>query len=456
MEPLNPIILRKLLDGEFASAKEARRVLLDAEAHGVDDEKLKQARLVVSRLELEEAQKEQFERLFDIAPKGWFRDYLKYCKASESPMLFHLMNAITLASHHVSRRRYFFLTGQNIYAPVSVFLCSPAGLAGRGQSIAQLGRVVRHARSKVLIDKATPEGLLKYLAENPHTLFISEEASLLLNPKDYMSDMTQTLCRLVDGDDVFGVGELTKAAGATAIKGVTLNMLLSSSPGMLISMPRTAISGGLLSRLILVWAHRTERMVPFPDDVVSEEEHERKAKELGTTLRERTRKLKTAPIKYIGSTKRYYALWYTDNSRMKASASSKMTHWYGRRAAHLHRICATMEAINTGSWEISQDTLDRTIALIDVVEEEMENVYRSASLSLPEQRMQAVINCLAGKGGVATPSEVYASVYGKFDRREQFDQLVADLVDLKFVCFEKFTRRKGARPVKVLRLLRKL
>ncbi|RMD97405.1 MAG: DUF3987 domain-containing protein [Deltaproteobacteria bacterium] len=446
--------MSKLVKGEFLSAREARRLLMEAESVGVSESKLAQARAHVARLELEEGTREQFERVEEIAPQGWFKDYLRYARASEAPYLFHLLNSLALASHHIGRRRYFFLTGQSIYAPISVFLSSPAGLAQRGQSIAQLGRVAKYAGSSVLLDKATPESLVRYLSEHPHTLFMSEEASMLLNPKDYMSDMVQTLCRLLDGDDNFGIGGMTKTEQVAA-RNVTLNMVLSSSPGMIVSMPKSAISGGLLSRIILVWAFRTERVIPFPDAIISEEELTKMAKALARELKAATKTLKPHGIRYEGSVRRYYELWYQDNSKLKSKSSSKMSHWYGRRAAHLHRINATFQTMKDGSWVIDQDTLDRGIALIELVEAEMEHVYRSASLSPSEKRMQAIIDALARKGGVSTPSKVYASIYGSFDGREQFEKVVDELVELKFVARERVRRKQRGRPMTVLKLLRR-
>lgn len=424
----------RLKKGKFMSGQEARRVL--ARSHGLTETDIAIIHAQIAQRELEEETLSEDRRVWDVLPPGWFRKYLYYCRSSESPWIFHAMNSMALMSHHIGRRVFFHLPGQNVYAPISVFLCSPAGLAGRGQSVAQMAHVAVRAGSKLEVDTATPETLVTMLAEKPHLMFVSEEASLLLNPKDYMSDVTQQLCRLVDGDDELGIRRSTKKDGTITASKTTLNLLLSSSPAMLQSMPKTAISGGLMSRVILVWSFPTNRCIPIPEEVMSPAQLELEAKSLAEDLKVAAGQA-FGKLLYAGNVKRYYEHWQADVLKAGKVAPEKMSHWYGRKRPHLHRIVMSMLASQGKGVSVDQDTLDRAIALLDILERKMNHVYRSAGQSQIERKVQAVIDTLQKRGGQLEHSKLAPLVWHHFKDAADFETTIDRMKGLGFITEEK-------------------
>lgn len=434
---------RKLMKGGFWSSREMERVLRHAENELSEEEK-QQVYLHIAELELTETeiratQSGQEDYVKEIAP-GWFKRYVEYGEMGESPNVFNLFLAMALASHLIGKRRFFELPGQNIYAPLSVMLSSPAGRARRGQAFSIMsdvfGHVNKRLKGEVIRDRDTPEGMIEKLKINPHAFVIAEEGQTLLSKKDYMGGMTALLCRMLDGDDKGGFEWSSKAEGKVSIKGLCANAVIGSSPKMIQGMPAEAIGGGLMSRMLLVWAWKAPRVIALPYRQTDDfgEVVEKAPKELAKELSERIRGLETHRIEYSGACGRYYKVWYDDNDKMADACTTNMQHWYARRGAQLHRLCAVMEAVDTGSWDISQETLDRGIALLEHVEAGVEHVYRGISENPREGRVQTIIDSLTRNGGRMVRSKLWANTYGKFNGgKEQFEKTLEEMQEMGLV-----------------------
>lgn len=441
----------KLKKGAFHCANEARRVLEMAESRMSEYER-HAALAKIAEMELHEKLVSAEERVEELIPEGWFKKYLEFCKSSESPKVFHLLNALALFSHHIGRKAWFHLPGMKVYAPISVFLGSPAGMGRRGQSVSQLARIAKKAGSKIKNDTITPERLMLAVSEMPHMLFIAEEASMLFSSKDYMQGMSPLVCRLLDGDDELGVSKETKSWEGN-IRGVCMNVLLTSSPGMLGDMSRSAVQGGVMSRLICGWSPGKGRSIPIPSDVMNPKREEMLASELAMELKQLTKKTgqKWGALRYEGSVKKYYVEWYNYTDMMaRERVSDKMSHWYARKAAHLHRLnISLLKSTGDSGMVVTQEVLDRSIALLDFVEVGSANLYAHASLTAHEKKRQVIVDSLARCSGKrCDASRFLARVHHHFANQAELREHMEMLQDIGYVKIVRtkqvgFKRGKG-------------
>lgn len=439
----------RLRRGEFKTATEARAELKKAK---VSDSARADYLIEIARLEAVEERDEGKERhiLADIVPDGWFLRYLGFCRASESPLMFHMMCALASFSHLIGKKRYFFLPGRSIYAPVNVLLVSPAGLARRGEAIEPAARIARKVGARVIQDQASMEGLVEALMKNPRALFIAEEASTLLSAREYMSDVPQFLCRLLDCPKEPVERNLRSAV--VKVKNPTLNVILSSAPDWFGSMPATAVGGGLLSRMIVVYESTREKMIPFPEDVAKKKTLEREEETLVNEATVLVGGLKLARLQYRGKAKTAYRNFYRDVGKEIRAVPENMIHWIGRKPAHVHRIVMSyLVAAGREDAEVDVETFDRAVALVKIAEEKMEQAYRHAGQNVHEKKRQKIVDALQTLGGVVGKSELFRKVGFNFKDATEFNDYLQSLIDRREAFVEEQKTKTRPKVMVVLR-----
>lgn len=446
--PPGGYLLKKLREGKFYTTKQAERMLKHITPEAKD---MLQIKSRIMEKELERQSMSLDDWIYHLTPNGWFKEYLDYTISSESPDVFHLFASLALVSHTIGRSIKFYLPGQTIYAPISVFLCSPAGKAQRGQSIGIMSKVAIRANAEVETDTVTPEALVDLLSKRAHILFISEEASLMLSKKDYQSDATQVICRLLDGDDHYGINRRVKS-GKTNVNKSTLNMLLTSSPKMFESMNPAAIGGGLMSRMILVWASNRGQLAPFPEKIMQERELIERANELAKDL-VYMRKSYTGfnSIEFPTLVRQFYEQWYADNDDEGSQASESMSHWYSRKAGHVLRILMCFMAAN-GYEKISQDHLDRVLAILETIEPGIEGIYSRMSDNPFEKKRNMILETMNRHGKEISVGDLWPRVKHGFRDNLEFKETIRTLQEFGMI-MKISVKGKGTRPVTMYKLL---
>lgn len=416
---------------KFASPRDARtqlnamRAMLSLEEHLT-------ASTILSAWELENAiESSETHFLFDLVPEGWLRDYLSYASIGESPLIFHLMTACALLGHKVGRRVYRFLHGNVIWPTLNVFLVSPAGLAGRGETIAVMNRIAQRSNASIVADAITPEGLVDALIENPHRLLVAEEAAQVLNRREYMATMTQLLCQVLDCTD-FGVTRRTKGGGISKTDPITANAIFSSSPKMFEGMPSHALGGGMWSRFIFVFEHFKERTIPFPDDLLTMKQRNEREQALAESLLETVKVFgnprEPTKLKYSGRAKQEYDAWYRDNDRATRAATDEMSSWYSRKRVHVNKLMMLLLASSRCKPVVMSWTLETTLAIISHIEEKQVFAYAHASSNPEEKKRQVVLDSLMrSKGGEMRHSDMWRRVRGAFLNNADFERVITGL-----------------------------
>lgn len=388
--------------------------------------------------------------LIDCLPNGFFKDYLIWCQTSESPTAFHLGCAISLLSSAIGRGCGFPLHGETIYAPVSTFLVSPAGSARRGGAIKPATSLAQEAEIPMLMDCTTSEGLTQYLATQPQTLIIAEEASTLLSGKEYMSDVPSFLCRVLDSDDRI---ERNLRSGKVIVNDAAVAAVFGSAPSWFHNMPKTAVGGGVMSRFIVVYEHEQEKVLPFPADLRDAAETAAMRARLVTRLREV--RGWGGRLEYRPDAKALYEAWYRDNHKRKREAQERLGPWFSRKPAHTHRINMAQLAAQGRSPVCDADTLDSTITLLNIIEEKMHYAYSHMGLTPFEARRQKTLLSLSRLGGQGTHSRLWQLVSHLYKDREEFGKEMETIESIgDVVILRDIKSCRAGRPATVYKLAR--
>jgi len=416
--------LEELKSGAFP-IKSARRILSQLDGRMSADEKA-EAITLISTQEASERIAGKRPSLFDIVPPGWLHDYLSFSQISEAPDAFHLFSGMAVLSHLISRRMWFPVGTLNLYPPLSIFLVSPAGQARRSSAVRTAVDIGRLGGASVIQDTMTPEGLIDWLRAEPSTLIVADEAATILSKTDYMSQMPQILCTLLDCPSVF---QRKLKAEVVAIHRPTVNALIGCAPEWIeTSMPKAALGGGLFSRMLLVYEENRKRLIPFPDDTTDAASIERMSNSLARSLAALTSH-DFGLMAYTPTAKEEFAAFYADVERQMGEVNDRFRIYLSRKHVHLHRIVMSLLISGGHGNTANSDILARGLALLSFIERNMLRAYRTAGLEKPAMHQARVLRAVDRAGGRIDRSSLLRSVAGGLTARE-LDETIGVLVEM--------------------------
>lgn len=368
-----------------------------------------------------------------VPPDSMLREYIEFVQVSEAPDTFHLFCLLSVMSHLVGRRVWFQLGTKPIFPMLSVFLVSPAGQARRSSAIKLALDLGREAGASVIQDQMTPEGLVATLQTRSSLLVVADEAATLLSKREYMGDMPAMLCTLLDAPDAY---QRTLKGTFVSIPQPSVNALIGCAPEWILSaMPKTALGGGLLSRMLVVYEPARKCLIPLPEDLVSNELIDKMRGHLVIRLRQVT-DVMWGRVGLDGEAKERFRLAYAEANEALGGASDKMAVYFSRKADHLLRLALLLHIAKEEQGAINVDTLERALLLLRLIESGMEVAYRQAGLEKPGQLQTRILSALDRGGGRLQRSELLKRVCDVMDAH-QMNQVLETLKELGEVMEKK-------------------
>lgn len=363
---------------------------------------------LIIKLEARHAQKKQRQsgEIVKLIPNGWLLDYLQFTQVNEAPDSFHLFAGVAMMTHLIGRQMWYSLGTLNLYCPVSVFLVSPPGAARRSTAIKTAVRVGGAAAS-VLQDTVTPEGLIDWLQTQTTTLIVADEAATILSKSEYMSMMPQLMCSLLDCPDNF---ERKLRGIHYRIPKPTVNALIGCAPEWILSaMPKTALGGGLFSRLLVVYEERRKRLIPMPELEVDQKLSDEMVGSLSRQLVDLTEQVRGRLV-YTKAAQEIFSRFYIENDREIQKVDEKIGIYYMRKPEHVHRMVMALLASGGKGCTAGEDDLIQALAILRSIESGMTTAYQTAGLERPGRDQQRVLAILEKAGGRADHSFILQRV----------------------------------------------
>lgn len=396
---------------------------------------------------------------------NWITDYVNAVdKISESPQSYHIWSAISVIGAVLKNNVWIDRGLYKIYPNQFIVLVGPPGI-GKGNAIHAANEYVRNPPNKVplahyIIDQVTTAKIVEILSNgfprvtfnNGHMLS-SKEASCIMQVSelpvllDNNASMTNFLCEAWSRSDYY---YSTKSGGAQVVKDLCLSLIAACVPDFVKDINKAkgfAISNGLTSRMIFVYANERSKTIVWPGKNNNVGISTNLSADLDTISRLSGEFSISLPAKQIFESK------YHEIVKQDESDSEVVVNFKSRQAAHIWKVAMTISAAKNDSLVIDDYDMSTAITLVDGVLKTLDVTFGGVGDSCLASQQQRVLNYMVRKG-VASRSEILRDNY-RHVTQEDLDRILAILVSCNFIqeytqggkrLFKHVASTNGAKP----------
>lgn len=309
---------------------------------------------------------------------SWLRHYLSFTMGMESPEIFHFWVGISLIAASLGRNVYLDRGYFELYPNMFIVLLAESEECAKSTAIKiGVNMVMRDDNMEgcpmIFAQKATPQALVETLVDetgtpdadmviskNAEVYVAASELAVFLGKKEKNSELLTILTDLYDCPDKWAYK--TRFKGWEQVVNVCLNLVAGTTPKWLRdTIPRDAIAGGFVSRLIFIYVSHTDRQFAHPEYTDVEEQLRIKLVHDLSLIR----RMK-GPFKWGAGAKDWYADWYAVN----ASKLKKSPELYVRRKKDLVlKLAMCVSASKASDMVINIDDLTAGVNAVNKVEE---------------------------------------------------------------------------------------
>jgi hypothetical protein len=321
----------------------------------------------------------------------WIEDFCEYSAGIPSPEIFHLWSAISTIAASLERRVWVTTARANLYANLFVTLVAPPAV---GKSVAIDQSRILTVKATAIAARANPNHGFRFAPADMTTASLidaqAESARRFLLPNssnmaEYASMYVQVdeLGVLMPGHDLGFVSVLNKLydnpinyiqkrrslKDAIDIQQPGLNILAGTQPGFLAAtLPETAWSMGLFSRIIMVYAAQGPLTDLFAGYAGSPDTALKLAQSLAALWQLHGKMEFEAPA--IVAIKEWH-----NTGLQPAPEHSRLQHYVARRTLQLLKLCM-VSAASGGRMVITLADAQRAKHWLLMAEERMPDVFR--------------------------------------------------------------------------------
>lgn len=345
----------------------------------------------------------------------WITGYLDYTENTEPPELFKAWCAISGIAAALQRKCYTNLWSGKIYPNMYIVLVADA--AGRkGTAMRPIIHMMRETKIKLVASSITKEALCQELDKSKR--FIDPGTSLKMHSS--LTVMSEELTVFLGQNNVQLISFLndwydctepweykTKGSGSNEIIGVWLNLLGASTPAFLrTALPADAIGGGLLSRIIFIYA-MDRKILPLPEYTQEEET----MKNLLLDDLEAIHMLKGQFVQ-TPEFREVFIPWYLKSEEEKKFSDHDCLLYYsGRRPTHLLKLCMIMSASRGNDMQLEVRDFNRALALLEVTEKRMPEVFSGRGKDKNAEMLEKVYRVIRLSGELGVKRSRILSTY---------------------------------------------
>lgn len=394
---------------------------------------------------------------------SWLRHYLNFTKGMESPEIFHFWVGVSLIATSLGRNAYLDRGYFKLYPNMFIVLLAESEECAKSTAIKIGVNMVLRADDMegcpmIFAQKATPQALVETLVDetgvpdanmviekNAEVYIAASELAVFLGRKEKNSELLTMLTDLYDCPDKWAYK--TRFKGWEQVVNVCLNLIAGTTPKWLRdTIPRDAIAGGFVSRLVFIYVNHTDREFAHPEYTDVEERLRVKLVHDLSLIR----RIK-GPFKWGSEAKDWYTDWYSVNAEklkkapelyvrrkkdlvlklamcVSASKSSDRILNIADLQAGVNAVNKVEEYLPIAIALISSTTMgDDTRKVLEIVRREMEvkhsNLLQRLWHVLDAKRLAEIILTLEEAGLIGT--ELDTKTHGKTYRYIGKDKKVA-------------------------------
>lgn len=266
-----------------------------------------------------------------------------------------------------------------------------------------------------------PIGSGEWHPMSPITL-VSRELGSLLNPKD--GDLVNLFIELYDGAPVYE--KVTKMSGIDTVDSPWINMQGATTPSWIAeNVPKSALGGGLISRIIFLYGDEKEKMVAYPKEVIKKLKlsghHAAVQKALLHDLEYISTKL-VGPFELTEEAIKWGTEWYESlwTNAKKHYSDDKVMGYLARKQTHMHKLAMILSASCKDELVLTKEDLQVADQMLLSVEGCLDKVF--AQIGRTEQSIHAeqFIGLVKNRGRIDY-QEAYRIVHTHFPDVRDFE-----------------------------------
>jgi hypothetical protein len=258
---------------------------------------------------------------------------------------------------------------------------------------------------------------------------VSRELGSLLNPKD--GDLVNLFIELYDGAPVYE--KVTKMSGDDTVEAPWINLLGATTPSWIAeNVPKSALGGGLISRIIFLYGDEKEKMVAYPKEALKglnvKEAHERVAKALVHDLEHISFNL-VGPFEMSAEAVKWGTEWYerlwTDAKRHYSD--DKLMGYIARKQTHMHKVAMVLSASYKDELTITVEDLQIADQMLSEVENNLDKVFAQIGKSEMSANAELFIKIVHKRGRVPY-EEAYRLVHTHFPDARDWEAICSGAI----------------------------
>lgn len=255
---------------------------------------------------------------------------------------------------------------------------------------------------------------------------VSRELGSLLNPKD--QDLVNLFIELYDGAKVYE--KVTKMSGTDTIDSPWINMEGATTPSWIAdNVPKSALGGGLISRIIFLYGDEKEKMVAYPKKAIKNKAaHEMVLKALIHDLEYISLNL-VGPFELTPEAEKWGEDWYIKlwTNAKEHYSDDKLMGYIARKQTHMHKLAMVLSASYKDKLEITLEDLQVSDQMLTSIEGCLDKVF--AQIGRTEQSIQAEkFIAIINKRGKVAYEEAYRLVHVAFPDMRDFEGILAGAI----------------------------
>ena len=374
---------------------------------------------------------------------NWLKSYANYTRISESPTEFHFWTGVSVLAGALRRKVWIdmksFVWTPNFY----VILVGPPGIAAKSTSISMGMSLLTHvpsirfgpesmtwqALAKDLEDAIeyakytkpdSTEGMLKMSCL---TISVNELGTFLrLDDEQLMS----FLIRMWEGqEDIFR--HKTKQSGNVQVENPWLNVIGATTPAWLReNFPESMVGGGLTSRVVFVYGDKKRALIPYPDEVVPDADHERLRADLITDLISISKL--SGPYVLSQFAREWGRGWYTDHNnpdlRSQHLISDRFGGYLARKQTHIHKLAIILAASQRDERRIEEADLKEACDIMEIMERYLAQVIDYIGCVTQRNYVAEIVNIVQHYGQL-TDQGLWSKCMNMMTRRDYEEALKA-------------------------------
>lgn len=254
---------------------------------------------------------------------------------------------------------------------------------------------------------------------------VSRELGSLLNPKD--QDLVNLFIELYDGAKVYE--KATKMSGNDLIESPWINMLGATTPSWIAdNVPRSALGGGLISRIIFLYGDEKEKLVAYPSDAIKDYAAHKAVRAALIHDLEHISQI-TGPFKLTKEAKIWGRDWY---EKLWTNAKShynddKLMGYIARKQTHLHKVAMVLSLATKDELKLTLDDLQLADVMLTAIEGCLDKVFAQIGRTEQSAAASKFISSVQARGAVLY-DDAYKIAHSAFPDIRDFEGILTGAV----------------------------